>query len=83
VTLTAGRQLRLVGQQAPAQLTKDSDWCSVSQTFVLYQAKAHLHFSRVEESGDDHYKKMVVAQARAHEERQRFQVAGRGWKVAF
>lgn len=81
VTLTAGRQLRLVGQQAPAQLTKDDDLCSVSQAFVLYQAKAHLHFSRVEESGDDHYKKMVVAQARAHEERRRLMVASRGWKV--
>jgi hypothetical protein len=82
-TLTAGRKLRLVGQQAPPQLTKDDDLCSVPQMYVLYQAKAHLHLARVEESGDDHYKKMVVAQARAHEERKRLLVASRGSRVAF
>lgn len=82
VTLTSGRQLRLVGQQAPTQLTKDADLCAVPRSFVLYQAKANLHFSRVEETGDEHYRKMVVAQARAHEERRRVRVASRGWKVA-
>ena len=83
VTLTADRKLRIIGQQAPPQLTKDSDLCSVDQTYVLYQAKANLHLSKVDESGDEHYRKMVVAQARAHEERRAVTVAGVGERVAF
>ena len=83
VALTAGRKLRLLGQQAPPQLSKDSDLCSVDQAYVLYQAKANLHLSRVSESGDEHYRKMVLSQARANEEREGLMVAGVGEKVAF
>ena len=83
VTLTTGRKLRIIGQQAPAQLAKDSDLCSVDQAYVLYQAKANLHLSRASESGDEHDKKMVLAQARAHEERKSITVAGLGERVSF
>jgi hypothetical protein len=83
VSLTAGRKLRLIGQQAAPELTSDADICSVDQAFVLYQAKANLHLAKIEESGDEHYRKMVVAQARAHEEREGIHVAGHGERVAF
>tara|TARA_R100001086_G_scaffold234434_1_gene156727 strand:- start:530 stop:1318 length:789 start_codon:yes stop_codon:yes gene_type:complete len=82
VSLTAGRKLRLIGQQAPGQLTKDGDLCSVDQSYVIYQAKANLHLSRISELGDEHDKKMSVAQARAHEERRGLGVAGVGEKVS-
>lgn len=83
VTLTADRKLRILGQQAPPILSKDSDLCSVDLAYVLYQAKANLHLGRISESGDEHDKKMVVAQRRAHEERQGLMVASVGEVVAF
>lgn len=82
VSLTAGRKLRILGQQGPAQLTKDGDLCLVDQAYVIYQAKANLHLSRISELGDEHDKKMVVAQSRAHEERRGVMVAGVGEKVS-
>ena len=83
VSLTAGRHLRLVGQKKPGQLTLDADLCNISPTFLVYQAKAHLHFSRVNEEGDNHFQKMVVAQSRADAERVHIRVAGQGRKVSF
>jgi len=83
VSLTTGRNLRLVGQQYPAQLSLDADECAVSQAYIVYQAKANLHFSRVDEQGDAHWNKMVAAQSRATEERKRIRVAGRGQRVSF
>jgi hypothetical protein len=82
-SLTTGRRLRLIGQQAPPLLTKDSDLCSVDQAYVLYQAKANLHFTRVLDANDDQYRLMILAQARANEERQGLVAAAVGERVAF
>jgi hypothetical protein len=83
IELTSNRRLRLIGQQAPAQLNKDSDLCSVDQSYVVYQAKANLHFTRIEQMDDDHYKKMQVAQGMADRERESIMVAPVGEKVSY
>ncbi len=82
-SITAGRKLRLVGQTRPTRLNTDSDVSNVDQAYVLYQAKANLHFARSEQSGDAHQEKMGLAQTLADRERFRLMVAGRGLKVAF
>jgi hypothetical protein len=83
VSLTATRNLRLVGQQRQSQLTLDADTCAINQSAILYQAAANLHFSRIEELGDAHDKKMQVALAVAERESRKYTVAGRGRKVAY
>lgn len=83
VSLTTSRNLRLVGQGIQAQLSLDADTCAINPAFIVYQAKANLHFSRVDEEGDAHWNKMVAAQKRADDERRHIQVAGRGRKVSF
>ena len=82
-TLTAGRHLRLVGQSSPAQLTLDADSCAVNPNYIVSQAKANLHFSRASEIGDEHQKKMVVAQTMADRERNTLFVVPRGRKVSY
>ncbi len=82
-SITAGRKLRLIGQKRPARLQVDSDVSNVDQAYVLYQAKANLHFARSEQSGDAHQEKMTLAQTLADRERQRLMVAGRGSRVSF
>jgi hypothetical protein len=81
VALTASRALRLIGQAYQPQLVVDADICHVDEEFIIYQAQANLHLARADELDDAHYKKMVVAQARADGIRRRVQVAGRGVKV--
>ena len=82
VTLTAGRTIRLVGTKVQAQLVKDDDMCSISQVFVVYQAKALLHESRIRgEDFEGHTIQMRLAQARANEEREGMLVPMRGIKV--
>ena len=83
VTLTTDRNLRLTGQSAPAQLALDATTCAVLQSYIIYQAKANLHFSRVDEEGDAHWNKMKAAQTLAEIERNRIRVAGRGRRVSF
>ena len=83
VSLTTGRNLRLVGQGVQAQLSLDADTCAILKSFIIYQAKANLHFSRVDEQGDAHFKKMIAAQTVADKERQHIGVAGRGKRVSF
>tara|TARA_Y100000310_G_scaffold330365_1_gene401872 strand:+ start:442 stop:1221 length:780 start_codon:yes stop_codon:yes gene_type:complete len=83
VTLTAGRNLRIIGQGSPGQLTLDADSTEVSLAYLINQAKANLHFSRADSLDDTHHRKMVLAQTIADRERQRVQVAGRGRRVTY
>ena len=84
VSLTAGRNLRLVGQRDAARLTVDTDVSEVSPAFLLQQAKAFLHQSRIRGAGaefDEHRSQMGIAQGLADRERDRILVTGRGWPV--
>jgi len=83
VSLTTDRNLRLVGQAVQAQLSLDASTCAISKAYIIYQAKANLHFSRVDEQNDAHWNKLQAAQALADIERKRIRVAGRGRKVSF
>ena len=83
VSLTAGRKLRIIGQQAPPLLKKDGELCLVDQAYVVFQAKANLHFSHVSEGGDQHEQKMIIAQTRADIERKGILVAADGERVSF
>lgn len=86
VTLTGGRNLRLVGQSIQAQLVLDADESSINRTFLVYQAKALLHQSRIRGRGADfeeHEAQMRVAQQTADRQRRQIQVAGRGRKVTY
>jgi len=84
-TFTAGRNLRLVGQSEPSLLTGDADDCNVNAAFIVQQAKALLHQSRIRGKGADfeeHESQMRLAQAMANDLREDLFVAGRGEKVA-
>lgn len=81
---TNNRQLRIVGQQVQPQLTKDSDLCTVSQAYIMYQAKALLHQSRIRGVGADfegHERQMTLSQIAADRERSRIHIAARGQAV--
>tara|TARA_Y100000310_G_scaffold117032_2_gene115719 strand:- start:4337 stop:5152 length:816 start_codon:yes stop_codon:yes gene_type:complete len=83
-SLTAGRRLRLIGQGNQPQLSDDDDLCSVNQGYVIYQAKALLHESRIRGQGSDfeaHSTQMALAQTRADSERDRLAVTGMGRAV--
>jgi hypothetical protein len=85
-SLTTGRKLRLVGQRRQSQLVLDSDMCSIRTTFLVYQAKALLHLSRIRGQGADseqHTTEMAVAQGMADRERVLVRVAGRGRVVSY
>jgi hypothetical protein len=84
VSLTAGRKLRLVGQKKPKRLTADSDICEISPAFLLQQAKAILHQSRIKGEGSDfeeHRSQMGIAQGMANDARRRIQVPSTGWPI--
>ena len=84
VSLTADRNLRIVGQAKQAQLSEDDDTCDINQMFIVYQAKALLHESRIRGEGSGfagHTTQAQLAQARADEERSRLSVALRGHRV--
>jgi hypothetical protein len=84
VSLAAGRSLRLVGQKAPAQLSLDADTTEVGKAFLVYQAKALLHQSRIRGRGsdfDEHDSQMRLAQIIADRERAHIRVASFGRKV--
>jgi hypothetical protein len=80
-TLTADRQLRLLGQRAQDPLVKDDDLCLIDLDYMVNQAKANLHFARTEEMDDAHHRKMVIAQARADDIKDRIFVGSRGRSV--
>lgn len=84
VTLIKDRRLRLVGQGSQAQMVDDDDECEINEAFVIYQAKALLHESKIRGSASDfeaHDRQMVIAQSRADSERSRIQVTSMGRKV--
>jgi hypothetical protein len=84
VTLTANRNLRIVGQKLQPQLVFDDDLCSINQSFIIYQAKALLHQSRIRGEGsgfEGHTTQMSMAQRRASEERLGIRVAMQGMRV--
>ena len=86
VNLTAGKKLRLLGQSVQSQLVLDADLCNISQTYLVYQAKALLHQSKIRGRGADfeeHERQMVLAQGLADRERVRLQVIPRGRKVTY
>jgi len=47
--LTADRKLRVEGLASPATLTADTDTCPISPAFIVFQAAALLHGSRIEQ----------------------------------
>lgn len=84
VTLTTNRNLRIVGQTLQPQLEFDDDLCSINQAFIIYQAKALLHESRIRGEGtgfEGHTTQMSMAQRRASEERTGISVAMQGVRV--
>jgi hypothetical protein len=86
VSLTAGRNLRLVGQKRPSELSLDADISKIDKAYIIYQAKALMHQSRIRGRGADfeeHNAQMVVAQGMADREKGRLAVPGRGQKVSF
>jgi hypothetical protein len=69
---TAGRVLRLEGLGSPATLSTDSSTCPLSPAYVIYQAAALLHESRIarpETDPDEHRVQSQLCQARADLER--------------
>lgn len=84
VSLTADRNLRIVGQKVQPQLAKDDDLCSINQAFIVYQAKALLHESRIRGQGsgfEGHTTQMRIAQDRADVEREHIQTSMTGARV--
>jgi hypothetical protein len=83
-TPTNGRKLRLIGLASQAQLVDDDDLCSVDQAFVIYQAKALFHESKIRGPGadfEDHRTQAVIARTRADSERTRLQIGATGRRV--
>jgi hypothetical protein len=81
VTLTADRNLRIVGQKVQDQLSLDDDLCSINQVFIVYQAKALLHESRIRGQGsgfEGQTTQMAAAQTRADAEREHIQTSMSG-----
>jgi hypothetical protein len=86
VALTADRNLRIIGQRKPVQLTKDADTTNINQTFLVYQSKALIHQSLIRGAGADFEedeRQMILAQSLAENERRSLLVAGRGRKVLY
>jgi len=63
---TASRALRLEGMATPALLTADTDLCSLSPDYIVWQAGAVLHASR---SGQFHQDQAKYCQQQADKER--------------
>lgn len=81
VNLTTGRKLRLVGQKRPDRLVLDADVCNVNPTFMVQQAKAFLHQSRIRGEGADaeeHRTQMLLAQSMAEGLLDRISITPRG-----
>lgn len=71
---TAGRKLRILGLVPHDVLTSDDSTLYFGQAFILYQAKAFLHESKIRPGGIDleaQRDQMLIAQQRADFERRR------------
>lgn len=83
-SVEAGRHLRLVGQGKQSRLVNDDDSCSINSFFLVQQAKAILHQSRVRGAGADfeeHETQMKLAQAMANSAKGAARVGGMGRQV--
>jgi hypothetical protein len=83
VSLTAGYKLRLTGQSLASQLSLDASTTDINSAYIVQQAKALLHQSRITGSGvvsEMHDRQMAVAQSLAQQNRPT-QVSVRGWRV--
>jgi len=86
VSLTADRHLRIVGQRYAQELSADSDETTIDPGWLVFQAKALLHQSRIRGSGADfeeHETQMRLSQAMADSRRYLVEVMPRGVRVAF
>ena len=72
ISLTAARNLRLVGQAKPSVFSADAGTTNVNPNYIVQQVKAWLHQSRGEKEA------MAIAQAIADRERRRLYVRPRG-----
>jgi hypothetical protein len=73
-----------VGQGTQPQLEDDDAECEINAAFIVYQAKALLHESKIRGTGsdfEDHRSQMVIAQGRADTERPRIEVVSMGRKA--
>lgn len=67
-TPTDGRKLRIIGLASPSKLDIDTELCPVNPAFIVNQAAALLHQSRIRGSGVDtewHSQQMKLCQAMA------------------
>lgn len=65
---TDGRHLRITGLASPSKLDTDTEACPVNPVYVVHQAAALLHQSRIRSSGVDsewHSEQMKLCQAMA------------------
>lgn len=86
VSLTEHRHLRLSGQKYATELSLDSDETTINPGWLVFQAKALLHQSRIRGEGADfeeHRSQMRLAQAMADSQRHLVKVMPRGVRVAF
>jgi hypothetical protein len=79
VTLTAGRHLRVIGEKSQDELVAETDLLYISSPYVIYQAKALYHESKVGSPGAvDHTAQTIMAQQRADIERTKITTVSMG-----
>ena len=81
VTLTAERNLRLVGQSRASQLALDATTTDIPPAYIVNQAAALLHLARASEATAGHAAQAKIFQYLADKERAKIQVAPTGWRV--
>jgi hypothetical protein len=84
VSLTTGRKLRIEGQAVPGQLTLDASTTTVPLPYLVQQAKALLHQSKIDgrsSASQQHEVKFKLAQEMADRERRSLQVISMGQRV--
>jgi len=75
---TDGRTLRITGLASPSKLDTDTEACPINPAYVVYQAAALLHQSRIRGTDMDseyHRGQMTLCQAMAEAERSRLRVS--------
>jgi len=83
-TLTGGRGLRVEGQAKASQLTLDADTTDIHPAYLVQQAVALLHLSRITDTSgvsEKHTLQMKLSQAMADRERLKTFVMPRGTRV--
>lgn len=75
-SLTAGRDIRIIGLASPSVLDSDSEQCPINPVYIAYQAAALLHQSRIRGSDEDteyHSEQMKLCQTLASDIRRSIQ----------